>query len=117
MAKITKNKINALKELMVDLENSIGNQCYNGNIQNYGSWGAWEGQGREFKYPLNYYTKETKHKQKYLSNDMNAEEIISAYYAFGANQLHIGKAVIKAIELIERRYDLDFVELEKKRNK
>jgi hypothetical protein len=117
MAEITKTKINTLKELIVDLENTIGNQCYNGNIQNYGSWGAWESQGREFKYPLNYYTNETKRKRKYLSNDMNADEIISAYYAFGANQLHIGKAVIRAIELIEQRYDLNFVEFEKAKNK
>jgi len=28
MAKITKSKINTLKELMVDLENTIGNQCH-----------------------------------------------------------------------------------------
>jgi len=110
-------KVNILKELIVELESSIGNECYNGNIQNYGSWGAFEGEGREFKYPLNYYVNGSKTKRKYLSKDMSEDEIMSSYYAFGANQLHIGNALMNAIELIEKRYNLDFIELEKKRNK
>ena len=48
---------------------------------------------------------------------MTPEEIISAYYAFGANQLHIGRAILNLIDYLENRYKLDFVELEKKLGK
>lgn len=112
-------QVNQLKDLIIDLERKIGGECYNSNIQNYGSWGVLEGEGRDFKYPFNYYEKNTnfKTKKKYMHNDMTPEEIISAYYAFGANQLHIGRAILNLIDYLENRYKLDFVELEKKLGK
>lgn len=112
-----KNKIDKLKELISQLENTIGNECYNGNIQNYGSGGEWMGEGREFKYPVKYldHIDNLWNKRTYLSKSMTADEIISAYYAFGANQLHIGKAIFKVIELMEQRYGIDFEELEKQK--
>ncbi len=107
-------EVKLLKDLIINMEKRIGGECYNSNIQNYGSWGDWEGEGRDFKYPFNYYDKErNKIKKWYLSEDMTPEEIQSAYYAFGANQLHIGRAIINLIDYIEKRYEIDFIELEK----
>lgn len=63
--------IKLLKSLISDIEWKIGGECYNSNIQNYGSWGAWEGEGREFKYPINYFnSKKEKIKKRYISTDM-----------------------------------------------
>ncbi|WP_345974776.1 hypothetical protein [Sulfurimonas sp. HSL3-7] len=108
-------KIDKLKQLFILLESTIGGQCYNGHIQNYGSWGQWLDEGREFKYPFYYYKNNEKQpKTHYLNNSMNANELYSAYYPFGANQLHISKAILKTIELIEKRYGLNFCELEEK---
>lgn len=108
-------EVNQLKDLIIDLERKIGGECYNSNIQNYGSWGVWEGEGRDFKYPFNYYDQKNKVKIKkwYMSEDMLPEEIKSSYYAFGANQLHIGRAILNLLECIENRYKINFVELEK----
>ena len=39
------------KNLLLTLETIIGSQCYNGNIQNYGPYGVWEGEGRGYRYP------------------------------------------------------------------
>lgn len=113
--------INLLKDLIINMEQRIGGECYNSNIQNYGSWGTWEGEGREFKYPFNYYdNKKNKIKEWRISENMTPEEIKSAYYAFGANQLHIGRALLNLIDYLEKRYEIDFIELEKqiqKKNK
>lgn len=107
-------EVDLLKDLIINMEERIGGECYNSNIQNYGSWGVWEGTGREFKYPFNFYDmNKNKIKKKYMNSDMTPEEIKSAYYAFGANQLHIGRAIINLIDYIERRYEIDFIELEK----
>ncbi len=38
--------------LLLELENIIGNECYNANIQNWGPNGVFEGDGREFRYPM-----------------------------------------------------------------
>lgn len=107
-------KVNLLKDLIINMEQRVGGECYNSNIQNYGSWGSWEGEGREFKYPFHYYNKnKEKIKGRHINSDMSSEEITSVYYAFGANQLHIGRAIINLIDYIEKRYDIDFIELEK----
>jgi hypothetical protein len=48
MGKLTKKRI----DLLVELERIIGNETYNGNIQNWGPGGEYYGEGREFRYPL-----------------------------------------------------------------
>ena len=37
-------------------------------------------------------------------------------YKFGSNELFIGNGLIKALEYLEKRYDLDFSELERSKN-
>ena len=110
-------KINKLIQPIVDLENLIGNQCYNSNIQNY-RWGEWVGDGREFKYPIKYLCRDgSLKKEKYMKKDFNADEIMSAFYPFGANDLYIGKSIFKLLDYLENRYGLNFVELEETRNR
>jgi hypothetical protein len=46
----TREQIDPMKNLLVELEQIVGNECYNGNIQNYGSWGELESTGRRFRY-------------------------------------------------------------------
>lgn len=38
-----KAKIGPMSDLLIKMEQIIGNECYNGNIQNYGPGGVWEG--------------------------------------------------------------------------
>jgi hypothetical protein len=92
-------------ELLVELERIVGNQCYNGNIQNWGPGGSWEGEGREFRYPITYMV--DGEKKKYVS-DLTPPVAMTGYYAFGANQLHIMKALEKVIERIEEKYGVKF---------
>ncbi len=46
--KLTKKRA----KLLAELEQIVGNNCYNGSIQNYGPYGVYEGAGRYFRYPL-----------------------------------------------------------------
>ncbi|WP_124552186.1 hypothetical protein [Methylophilus methylotrophus] len=52
----TRSQIDPIKALLIELEKIVGNECYNGNIQNYGSWGELESEGRKFRYPVKFYT-------------------------------------------------------------
>lgn len=110
--------------LLHDIEFAIGNQCYNGNIQNYGPGGMWEGEGRSFRYPMrfvnNFGGKESyRGRLPYIENidgDMvkcvlDESRYESAHYAFGANELHILKGIRMALEDVEKRFGLDFDEL------
>ncbi len=47
--KLTTKRLALLREM----EAIIGDECYNGNIQNWGPNGAFYGTGREFRYPTN----------------------------------------------------------------
>ena len=104
-----KGKLSAArKRLLVRLERLVGNQCYNGNIQNWGPGGVFEGEGREFRYPVTTRLPSGEKKKFYsLPEDLPDDTILGAYYAFGANELHITRALNDIVSLLEREYGLD----------
>jgi len=73
------------KELLLKLEGFVGNNCFNGNIQNYYIW-EWEDEGRWFRYPITFVGKAgSKDKRRYPEAKMASQKLKTGYYAFGAN--------------------------------
>jgi hypothetical protein len=108
-------------KLLHDIEYEIGSECYNGNIQNFGPGGVWEGAGRDFRYPVRFMNSEGEREQyrgklpftKSTTGDMAhavlaEERYDSAHYAFGANQLYILRGIERALVQIEERFKIDF---------
>jgi hypothetical protein len=102
----TRAKIEPIRELLVRMEAIIGGQCYNDNIQNYSSWGVWEGEGRSFRYPVTVTRKGESEKRRARFDDLQPEELITGHYKFGANELSIYRALVKVIEMLESEYGL-----------
>ncbi|MCU7873574.1 MAG: hypothetical protein KZQ91_12605 [Candidatus Thiodiazotropha sp. (ex Lucinoma borealis)] len=102
----TRREIDPVKQLLIDLEGIVGNECYNSNIQNYGSWGVLESEGRSFRYPVKFWNGETDHKEWNVTKDIPSEELITGYYPFGANELNIYRALHKALKYLEKNYGL-----------
>ncbi|MNF94364.1 hypothetical protein D3C84_770740 [compost metagenome] len=102
----TRQQIDPIKELLTELEKIVGNECYNGNIQNYGSWGELESEGRQFRYPVKFYTDNDVQKRWTVSPDIPSEELITGYYAFGANELNIYRALYKVVLHLREKYGL-----------
>ncbi|MBU3020662.1 hypothetical protein [Aestuariibacter sp. A3R04] len=102
----TRSEIDPLKNILIDIENIIGNECYNGNIQNYGSWGELESEGRSFRYPVKFYDGENGYKRRTVPRDIPAEQLISGYYPFGANELNIYRALHKVLKYLEAEHGL-----------
>lgn len=105
-ARKTRKEIDPLKDLLIQLENIVGNECYNGNIQNYSSWGELDSEGRSFRYPVNFLKEASKYKRKHISKDIPSEELITGFYAFGANELSIYRALHKVVKYLENNYGL-----------
>ena len=121
MSNVLKMKITReTARLVCDIENIIGNWVWNGQV-NYG-------EGDFIRYPvwINRSQKENKTNQttstwKKISfiniNDnipeINPEDIDSLQYRFGANELEIGTAIINALKFLEKRYGIDFAQMEK----
>lgn len=110
-----------IARLIADLEFQIGNECYNPNSYN----GRTFEEGCNFRYPVNIEIKLKDGKiwqrkiQSRISDwysTLSEEEIRSLTYKFGSNQLHVGLGIINVLNRLERRYGLDFNELEKARN-
>lgn len=102
-------------KLLLELESIIGNECYNGNIQNWGPNGVFEGEGREFRYPITFIgDKGQKEKRWRPDANMPPKTAMTGYYAFGANQLSIIRALDKVVAHLERTHGL---EIDKKRPK
>lgn len=92
-------------ELLLGLEDIVGNECYNANIQNWGPHGTFEGEGREFRYPITFVDSEGKKtKRRYLDHSISADLAITGHYAFGANHLHIIRAMDKVVRYLEENH-------------
>lgn len=105
--KLTKRII----ELICELEEIIGEQCYNPN--SYDGWTLEE--GCAFRYPVTFDdTDGNEHKGKYyLKGYINKDNLHTMRYKFGSNNIFIGNAVRKVLERLETKYNLDFEELTK----
>jgi len=101
-----------LQVLLVELENIIGNSCYNSNIQNYGPGGEWQDEGREFRYPITFRDSSGySRKEKYFHPILESEEDVRNFtvggnYKFGANQLMIMQGLRKVIKHLEDHHNL-----------
>ena len=100
----TRKEIDPIKQLLIELEDIVGNECYNGNIQNYSSWGELESEGRSFRYPVKFFDGKETQKKWNVTKDIPSEELITGYYPFGANELNIYRALHKVIIHLEKKY-------------
>lgn len=114
--KVTKE----LLPLISEVEYEIGGSCYNG--ESYNGW--TDEYGCSFRYPIVYEVKDENgiHTRKTRSSivatgEISAENIKTVCYKFGANELGIGGAVIDVLNMLEKRYGLDFETLEKEYKK
>ena len=74
----TRRAVDPIKTLLIELERIVGNECYNGNIQNHGSWGVLEGVGRQFRYPIVFYKESGEEKRWAVPNDIPRETLINS---------------------------------------
>jgi hypothetical protein len=103
-AKLSKKRAALLEEL----EYIVGSECYNGNIQNWGPGGVFEGEGRGFRYPLTVTDDAgAKRKFRYKAMDLTPEMLQRCHYAFGANQLYIIAGLDSVLRHLEENYGLN----------
>ena len=104
--KLTKKTI----QLICDLENIIGDECYNPN--SYDGWTLEE--GLAYRYPVTYTdSKGEECKSKYHAHYINKENLKTMHYKFGSNYLFIGIGLQNVLEYLENKYGLNFDELVK----
>lgn len=102
----TRAKVVPIRDLLTRMEDIIASECYNGNIQNYGPGGLWEGEGRSFRYPTTFLCGDEKVKRRGRSDDLKPEELLTGAYKFGANELSIFRALVKIVDMLESDYNL-----------
>lgn len=94
-------------KLLAELGVIVGGNCYNGNIQNWGPHGIYEGEGRSFKYPLTLIDATgNKTKRRYKDDEDNPSILSTCHYVFGANKLHIIKALDELVSYLEQEHGL-----------
>lgn len=96
------------KRVLQELEQIVEDQTYNASIQNWGPGGVFLGEGRKFRYPVTVIDAKGVKLKRWSPIDGDSGEMIKgAYYAFGANNLHIGMGLLKVVEYLEKNYGLD----------
>lgn len=99
-----RKKIGPIRELLIKMEEIISSECHNDHIQNYSSWGEWEGEGRSFRYPVTFYRNRKLEKWKKNPTGLQPEELITGHYTFGANDLSIYRALVRVLDMLEADY-------------
>ncbi|WP_457811896.1 hypothetical protein [Sinorhizobium meliloti] len=99
-----KARIGPVQHLLIKMERIIGDECYNGKIQNYGPGGVWEGEGRSFRYPVKFLDGEETTKHWTVPGNITPDVLMTGRYQFGSNELSIFRALAKIVEMIESDY-------------
>ncbi|MGR9223735.1 hypothetical protein [Rhizobium leguminosarum] len=108
-------RIEPIKNLLLDMEGIIGDECYNANIQNYRPGGIWEGEGRSFRYPVKFDKGDESLKRRYVAADIDPEVLMTGRYQFGSNELGIFRALVKVVEMLERDYGIRITDANRKK--
>lgn len=96
------------KQVIIDLERIVGNEFYNAKIQNWGPGGVFEGEGREFRYPVVFRDKDGQSvKTRSVAADIPDKMLMTGCYRLGGNELSIMRAVDGIISHLEKHYGLD----------
>lgn len=105
---MARNMTKKRAKLLAELEHLVGSSCYNGNIQNWGPGGVYEGEGRGFRYPLTMIDEcGEKRRRKYPpATDVPPNMLATGYYAFGANRLSIIEALDDVLRYLETHQGL-----------
>ena len=109
-----------MMDMLCDIEEIIGSDCFNPSSYN-GYTGEY---GKEFRYPVKLPIGDDSREYhdfiKVNGNIMDEARYYdikpfgfsNARYEFGSNHLYIGEAIIRVLEYLEQRYELDFNDLE-----
>lgn len=120
-----KMKINKkTAKLICDIEYIIGGYCWNDNASygngDYIRYPVWANVTNKIKNETTGKFEETQEWEKISYFNVNhrkpalpPKDVKTLEYRFGANELVIGRAIVKTLEYLEERYGLDFAELEK----
>lgn len=100
------------KQLLIKMEKIIGSSCFNGNIQNWGPNGQWLGEGRAFRYPIRLNNLGSR---RVVARDISMEDLMTGRYAFGANNLHIIRALDEVLNMLQNDYGLKIGEQKESR--
>lgn len=97
--------------VICEIENIIGSETYNASYN--------DEEGCDFRYPVEYYFSKKdeqegklKKEREVVSSFIHPDCIDTMRYKFGSNQLNIGIAIQNVLDFLEKRYQLDFNQLE-----
>ena len=99
-----------IASLIAQLEYEIGKECYNPN--SYDGYTGIEGLG--YRYPVNVYQNENMRRYRGTISSIAPSEVHTMKYVFGSNHLFVGKGLYNVLSTLEKRYGIDFNELEEK---
>jgi len=96
----------ARRELLVEMEKILANECYNAKIENHGPGGVRLASGRSYRYPITLRSEngEKTRVRDRIPPSVSDSMVRSGYYAFGANQLDVMSGMEKILQLLEAQY-------------
>ena len=112
-----------ITDLICEIEYIIGDQCYNPNSYN----GYTGEEGCSYRYPVYAFTDKSSNNLVKTRGKLNSkwsyigsvtpELVRGMRYQFGTNHLYIGEAIYQTLDMLEKRYGLDFSLLEDEHRK
>ncbi len=98
-------KIGPIKDLLIELEQIVGNECYNINkAEPWRRWGVLEPTCERLRYPLTFETdSESVIKTHRVPANISNTDFISGKYVFGGNQLDVFRGLYKVLKHLKEK--------------
>lgn len=98
-------KIGPIKNLLIELEQIVGNECYNINkAEPWRRWGVLEPTCEKLRYPLTFETNDERViKAHSVPADLSNTDFISGKYVFGGNQLDVFRGLYKVLKHLKEK--------------
>lgn len=99
------SEIGPIKDLLIELEQIVGNECFNINkAEPWRRWGVLEPKCERLRYPLTFETQHDKAiKTHAVPINITNTDFISGKYVFGANQLDIFRGLYKVLKHLKSK--------------
>lgn len=98
-------KIGPIKDLLIELEQIVGNECFNINkVDPWLRWGELEPKCERLRYPLTFETgSESVIKTHTVPANISNTDFISGKYVFGGNQLDVFRGLYKVLKHLKAK--------------
>ncbi|EPT9252272.1 hypothetical protein ACVTNV_000589 [Vibrio alginolyticus] len=95
-----------IKQLLIELEDIIGNECFGGRIIEFCNWGELNSVGSQERQIIEFHSENYPYQKDAIPEEIPFEDLITGHYNIDDKQLNIVRGLYKVLMHLEANYGL-----------